>query len=137
MNAPRLMLRNDLAELERLAGWVEGWTQREVSPDLSHAIQLCLEEAVANLIFHGAARGSDRVIMTVELERSGGMVIARLEDNSWQFDPTQAPPPPASTSLDEATVGNVGISLIRRFASGMEYERRDGRNRLMLRFMES
>jgi len=50
LDARRLVLRNDLAELDRLAGWIEGWAQQSLSPDLSFAVQLCLEEAVANII---------------------------------------------------------------------------------------
>jgi anti-sigma regulatory factor (Ser/Thr protein kinase) len=41
-----------------------------------------------------------------------------------------------ATSLEEAKIGDVGIQLIRSFASGMDYERRDGCNRLTLRFTE-
>jgi anti-sigma regulatory factor (Ser/Thr protein kinase) len=34
-------------------------------------------------------------------------------------------------------VGNVGIHLMRSFADGMDYERRDCRNRLTLRFNQA
>jgi anti-sigma regulatory factor (Ser/Thr protein kinase) len=39
-------------------------------------------------------------------------------------------------SLEEAKVGDLGIHLMHSFASDMHYERRDGRNRLTLRFVE-
>lgn len=136
LDARRLVLRNDLAELERLAGWIEGWAQQGVSPDMSFDIQLCLEETVANVIMYGAAK-DDRLEIAVELERNGGTVVARIEDTGRQFDPTQVPPPSVATSLEEAKVGDFGIHLVRNFATGMHYERRDGRNRLTLRFVES
>jgi hypothetical protein len=41
-----------------------------------------------------------------------------------------------AASLEEAKIGNVGVHLMRNFASGMQYERRNGRNRLTLRFRE-
>jgi anti-sigma regulatory factor (Ser/Thr protein kinase) len=132
----RLVLRNDLAELERLAGWVEGWTKPDVSPDVSFAIQFCLEEAVANVIMYGAPKG-DPLEIAVELQRQDHTLIARIEDNGLQFDPTQAPPPPQPASLVEAEPGNLGVHLVRNFANDMNYERRDGRNRLTLRFVES
>jgi anti-sigma regulatory factor (Ser/Thr protein kinase) len=135
VKARRLVLRNDLAELERLAGWIEGWTQHEVSADVSFALQLCLEEAVANVIMCGGAKG-ERLEIAVELERNGGTLVARIEDTGRQFDPTQLPPPLMAKSLAEAKVGGLGIHLMRSFASGMDYERRDGRNRLTLQFVE-
>jgi len=133
--ASRLVLRKDVAELKRLAGWIEGFTQQRTSPDVSFAVQLCLEEAVANIIMYGGAR-EDPLEIAVELERNGGNLVARIEDNGRQFDPTRAPAPVPARSLEEAKVGDVGIHLMRSFASGMDYERRDGRNRLTLRFLE-
>lgn len=144
----RLLLLNDLAELERLAGWIDGWaqesasqeqesaSQERASADMSFAIQVCLEEAVANIIMYGAAK-EDPLEIAVELERSGSTLVARVEDTGQQFDPTRFPPPIPATSLEEAEVGDLGIHLMRSFASGMDYERRDCRNRLTLRFVGS
>ena len=42
----RMVLRNDVAELQRLAGWIEGFAQHGISSDVSFAVHLCLEEAV-------------------------------------------------------------------------------------------
>jgi anti-sigma regulatory factor (Ser/Thr protein kinase) len=136
LEARRLVLRNDVAELKRLAGWIEGFAGQGMSPDVSFAVQLCLEEAVANIIMYGAAK-DDRLEIAVELERNGGTLVARIEDNGRQFDPTRAPSPSVATSLEEAKIGDLGIHLMRSFASGMDYERRDGRNRLTLQFVES
>jgi anti-sigma regulatory factor (Ser/Thr protein kinase) len=132
-DSERLVLRNDLAELERLAGWLEDWARQNVSPAVSFAVQLCLEEAVANVIMYG---GTDRLEIAVEVERNDGALVALIEDNGRQFDPTQAPAPSRATSLQDATIGDLGIHLMRSFASGMHYERRNGRNRLTLRFLE-
>jgi anti-sigma regulatory factor (Ser/Thr protein kinase) len=132
----RLLLHNDLAELERLAGWIDGWAEELVSPDTSFTIQLCLEEAVANIIMYGPAN-DDQLEIAVELEHSGSTVVARVEDTGGEFDPTRFPPAFLATSLEEAEVGDLGIHLMRRFASEMDYERRDCRNRLTLRFVGS
>jgi serine/threonine-protein kinase RsbW len=136
LQASRLLLRKDVAELERLAGWIEGFTRQGASPDVCFAVQLCLEEAVANIIMYGGAK-DDPIEIAVELERNGTTLVARIEDNGRQFDPTHAPPPPPAASLEEAKVGDLGIHLMRSFASGMDYERRDGLNRLTFRFVES
>lgn len=128
LDAERLVLHNELAELDRLAGWIEGWTQEGVSPDLSLAMQLCLEEAVANIIMYGGAK-DDQLEIAVELKRTGGTLIARVVDNGRPLDPTRVPPPSMAASLEEAKVGDLGIHLMRSFANGMQYERRDRRNR--------
>src|SRR6266496_2002990 len=94
----RLTLRNELAELGRLAAWLESWSKEDVPSDLSVAVQLCLDEVVANVIMHGAAKDT-RVEITVELEHAPGTLVARIEDNGREFDPTQTPPPTVGPSL--------------------------------------
>ena len=134
-NARRLLLHRDLAELERLAVWIEGWAMRDLSASLSFAVQVCLEEAVANIMMYSAAKDAPLKII-VEVERRDQTLVARIEDNGSAFDPTQVPPPRVPASLDEAKVGDIGIHLMRSFASGIHYERRDGTNRLTMRFAQ-
>jgi serine/threonine-protein kinase RsbW len=134
-SAKRLLLHRDLAELERLAIWLEGWAMRDLSPELSFAIQVCLEEAVANIIMYSATT-DDRLEIVIKVERRNQSLVAQIEDNGSAFDPTQVPRPPIPTSLAEAKVGNLGIHLMRSFASDMHYERRDSRNRLTMQFVE-
>jgi anti-sigma regulatory factor (Ser/Thr protein kinase) len=131
----RLLLHNDLGELQRLAAWIDGWAQQDLSSDLSFAVQLCLEEAVANVIMYGAG-GRDGLEIAVEVEDDGATLVARVVDNGRPFDPTEAPRPPMASSLAQAKIGNLGIHLMRSFASSMQYERRDGRNQLTLQFSE-
>jgi serine/threonine-protein kinase RsbW len=134
-NARSLLLHRDLAELERLAVWIEGWAIRDLSASMSFAVQVCLEEAVANIIMYSTTT-DNRLKIVVEVERGDQTLVARIEDNGSAFDPTQVPRPPVPASLTEAKVGNLGIHLMRSFASGMDYERRDSRNRLTIRFVE-
>ena len=133
MNARRLLLHRDLAELQRLAVWIEDWAARDLSADLSFAVQVCLEEAVANIMMYTAAQDAPLDIV-VEVERTDQALVARIEDNGSAFDPTRAPRRTVPASLAQAKVGNLGIHLMRSFASGMHYERRDNRNRLTMRF---
>src|SRR5262245_27706355 len=83
-----LVLANDAAELGRLAGFVEACARRVVLPDkVSFAIQLCLEEAISNVIRHGAAAGAATWIVAT-LRRERGEVTLCVEDNGAPFDPT-------------------------------------------------
>ena len=129
-------LHGDFSELRRLALCFEAKAPPGLSDDTSFAVQLCLEEAVANIIMHGGGAKDDRLQIAVALERNGGTLVARIEDSGREFDPTQFSPPSVAKSLEEAKVGDLGIHLMRSFASDMHYERRDGRNRLTLRFVE-
>ena len=85
------------------------------------------------MAMHG---GGAKLRIAIELERNAGTLVASIEDSGREFDPTQFPPPSVAKSLEEAKVGDLGIHLMHSFASDMRYGRRDGRNRLTLRFVE-
>jgi serine/threonine-protein kinase RsbW len=82
---------------------------------------------------HGGAR-ENPLSIAIELERNGATLVASIEDTGCEFDPTQFPPLSIAKSLADAKIGEYGIHLMRSFASGIHYERREGRNRLTLRF---
>jgi anti-sigma regulatory factor (Ser/Thr protein kinase) len=133
-SAWRLIIRAELGELSRLSGWAEDFAQQAKLPSgQSFAIQLGVEEAVANIIKYSGA-GENGQDITLELAASGQDVLAVIEDSGCPFDPTTAPPPSKPASLADARIGGLGIHLMRNFASEMRYERRDGRNRLALKF---
>jgi anti-sigma regulatory factor (Ser/Thr protein kinase) len=129
----RLVLRTALPELQRLASWVEKIAHEAgFAADTVFALQLCLEEAVANIVMHGGAKADAPI--TVEIARTGDEIVAMIEDEAAPFDPTSLPERIAPASLDEATIGELGVHFMRNYASSMEYERRGPQNRLVLRF---
>jgi len=127
-------MRAELAELGRIAAWsAEFARERRLSRDLSFAIQLCIEEALANIIMYSGAAEQGQQI-AVELCKTDRDVVAVIEDDGRAFNPTTAAPRRHAASIDDVQIGELGIHLMRGFASGMQYERRDGRNWLTLRF---
>jgi len=130
----RMVIKAELAELARLATWAEAFARSaRLSANLLFAIQLCIEEAVANIIMYSGA-AERREDVAVELMQAGDDVVAIIEDGGRSFDPTTAPAHRKPTTIEEAQVGELGIHLMRSFSAGIKYERRDGRNRLTLRF---
>ena len=129
-----LVLANDAADLRRLAGFVEEYARRVALPDkVSFAIQLCLEEAISNVIRHGAAAGAaTRIVAT--LRRDGSEVTLCVEDDGAPFNPTLVAPPALAVSLDDVKIGGLGVHLMREFSSRMCYERTADTNRLHLAF---
>ena len=132
----RLVLQSRLGELQRLASWVET-TQREASltSEEAFALQLCLEEAVANIVMYGGA--AHDALIAVQIAPSAGAVTAVIEDMACAFDPTQVSSLTKPLSLHEACIGGLGVHLIRHYSSQMRYERREDRNRLTLIFDRS
>ncbi len=130
-----IALRHDRSEMQRLSDWID---RRAAALALSHAgahaVRLCLEEAVLNIIVHNDPPADPAAAIRVWLGRSGGRLAIRIEDCCAPFDPLAVPAPARPDSLADAPIGGLGIPLLRRFASEMEYCREQGTNRLLLVF---
>jgi anti-sigma regulatory factor (Ser/Thr protein kinase) len=94
-----------------------------------YVAQLAVEELGSNIIKYGYDDvGEHTIYLRMDKNESGFRIW--LEDDGHPFDPRQTPEPDPSLSLESRTAGGWGLSLVRRLSSGMQYERRDGRNLL-------
>ncbi len=137
-----LMLRSRLEDLALLWPWVEALaTEQAIPPDTQFAIQLCLEEAVSNVVRHGYG-GEPGHSVTVEcaVERTPGIgreLAFAVLDQAPPFDPlapSAAEQAPAPAALEDLRPGGQGIRLLHKFAGSLDYERLAGGNRLTIRF---
>lgn len=128
----RLLLRTSLSEIDRLAAWVDGVASEGLTPDMAFAVQLCLEEAVANIVMYGGTAEDAQISLEFATNRGGTTVV--IEDGGRPFDPTALPPRVKPVSLEETRIGELGVHLMRHYSSSMLYERLGERNRLTLTF---
>ena len=127
-----LALDADLSALATMADAVEGYAAVAGVP-AERAMQLvvALDEILTNIATHGGLRPDDTIAVTVEAE--AGVLHAVVEDPGPPFDPLRdAPPPMLSGSVAERPIGGLGLHIARTLAQRIDYERRDGRNRLSL-----
>lgn len=127
-------LRNDLAELERLAALVEMWVDRnDLPPDLAFYLNLVLDELLTNTISYGYPAGGDHEI-AVALDLREGEVFVRLADDGLPFDPfTEAPEPDLESDVDDRPIGGLGVHFVNTFMDDRSYRRDGDRNVIELR----
>ena len=136
---PRLTLQSQLGELARVWPWIEALaSEYSIPADTQFAIQLCLEEALSNIVRHGYHGQPDQPI-TVDCATSAGNreLTFTLEDYGPAFDPlapSEVEETPVPTSIDQLQVGGQGIRLMRKFAGSLAYQRFPGGNRLTIGF---
>jgi len=120
-----------MTEGAELTKWVLGVCTKYSLPDnVAFALQLCMDEAVANIIEHGKAHGRGATEISVSIAREDTGIVMKVVDDSDEFDPTQFGPLHSSRSLEEPAVGGLGIHLMRKFATALRYQRIDRRNHL-------
>ena len=132
-NVERLALRGEIAELARVPPWVDALAARYAFPEKSvFAIDLCLEEALSNIMRHGYAGIAEGSIL-IGFREDANELVFTLEDEAPHFRPSDAPTH-TPESLEELTPGGLGILLMNRFANRVEWEPLLHGNRLTLAF---
>lgn len=122
-----------------MAGFAEAFGKlRQVLDDgqlaakTRYGVELVFEEIVANIVRHGSFDGVPPGVQ-VSLDLAGDEVVLVFEDDGTPFDPSGRSDPDLPSSLDEATVGGLGLMMVRRAVTRMEYHRTpDYGNRLVV-----
>jgi anti-sigma regulatory factor (Ser/Thr protein kinase) len=123
----RRSVRDHLTDVGAAIAWADAIAERAcLTERLRHDLQVCLEEALANLIMHGVCDGEKDI--TLDIAINEGAAELRVSDRCTPFDVTEAP----LGALDIDRPGGAGLRLLRAFASELRYESRDGRNVLTI-----
>lgn len=128
-----LELKNDLAELERLSVFVTEYCDTSgYSSEVLFALNLSLEEVVANVISYGFEDEDDHMI-TVTIENSGGVIEVEVGDDGREFNPLEQQSPDLDAPIEQRPIGGLGIHLVRHYMDSLHYTRQDGRNILRMK----
>ena len=87
---------------------------------------LAVEEAFVNVVSYSECRE-----IHFDTDMADGKLRIVISDDGKEFDPTKAPPPVIDP--DNLRPGGLGISMVRKIMDSMEYERKDGKNILILK----
>ena len=130
----RITIRNDLAELPRLAEKVETFCELNgiAMADMSR-MQLVLDEAITNTINYAYPEGGRHEIQ-IRIARDDEMIDIRIEDQGQKFDPfADAKKPDFELSIEDREIGGLGVHFVRELMDEFYYERVGPRNRMVLR----
>jgi anti-sigma regulatory factor (Ser/Thr protein kinase) len=91
----------------------------------THHVGLVLDEVLTNLGTHGNCRDQPaKIAVIIEPDK----VIGEVIDTGPPFDPRLAPDPSLDVAAAERPVGGLGLYLVRKLSSTLEYTRRNDEN---------
>jgi anti-sigma regulatory factor (Ser/Thr protein kinase) len=132
----QLSIRADTQEARRASRWLLAAADaNRVPSDARVRLDHCLDEALANVIAHGgAAATASPIALHFAVRRKPGACAADLTllYDGVAFDPSRHEPRSRPANLEEASLGGLGLLMLRHFADVLEYDRSDGRNRLTI-----
>lgn len=100
-------------------------------PALQFKIQLCIEEAVENVVRYAYEGGNGYIEVGTELQ--DGMLTITLKDSGIPFNPLAKPDPDVTMSVEDRPIGGLGIFLCKQLMDEISYEFKDGSNILTMK----
>ncbi len=125
MNPNRLELffRNDADEAPRMAKKVERFlTEKGIDESLINKVLLCVDELITNIIAHAYTDDEEHAVL-LECTIAPTQLTLEIRDDGVPFDPTKQSRADTEASLDERTIGGLGIHLVKSLMDKVEYER--------------
>jgi serine/threonine-protein kinase RsbW len=117
------LIRNDLAEIEKLAEKIEAFgNSRGIPAVLIHNINLSLDELITNTINYGYRDELEHQIK-IDLQLDEMEIVVELRDDGLPFNPLERPDPDINKELDDREIGGLGIYLVRQLMDQVEYWR--------------
>jgi sigma-B regulation protein RsbU (phosphoserine phosphatase) len=127
-----IKLSNKLSEIGQFNQTLaEFGRQQGLATKVMHDLNLALEEILTNIISYGYTDEQEHEIK-VSLSVQPGAVRVEVEDDGRPFNPLEAPKPDTTGSLEERTIGGLGIHLVRNLMDGLEYKRKKKTNLLTM-----
>jgi len=120
-------------QLRLMSEWWEATVLRSILDDwTAMRVDLCLTEAVANVLEHGYGEEGTVPWIRISLGAESAGVRILVEDHAPLYDPLQRGPKNLNEDLQQATIGGRGILLMRRYANELGYRRKGDRNCLSM-----
>ena len=128
-----IKLHNKLSELAAASlALTEFGRQHDLTDSVLHDLNLVLGEILTNTISYGYTDSGEHEI-TVRLSVEPGEVRVEVEDDGQPFNPLEAPEADTTKPLEDRAVGGLGVHLVRKLMDGLEYQRHEGKNLLVMK----
>lgn len=135
-NAFRITIGADQGEIAKVTAAFARFAELHALPaPVRRSLQIALDELLSNTIeygFAGRSEGEGEGEASVEVELRPDRVTLRLTDDGRPFDPFAVAAPDPALAAEQRRIGGLGIHLVRGLMDEVSYQRRKGRNVVVL-----
>jgi anti-sigma B factor antagonist len=128
-----LEVARTMTGVRRVGAWVDELAiLLNLSGESEYALRLCMEEAVTNIVNHATPEpGVEKDTVSLHMLANATKLHVTIEDKCGAFNPLATPLPAPDDPAPEGE-GGLGITLLRRHADEVNWERDGTTNRLSI-----
>ena len=114
----------DIEQLREIVASTERFfAEHGIDESLRYIVDLCVEELFVNMLTYDTETDAD---ILIEMARhDDGVRVSMTDFGVERFDPRDAPPVDVEAPLEQRTPGGLGLYLLLKMVSSINYEYRD------------
>lgn len=127
-NKVMLEIKPTMESVPQVAAFIEEhMEQMEISLKLMMRLMVVLDEIYSNIVNYSGAKNA-----CITMQRADTELILGFEDDGKPYNPLEAEEPDITASVEERTIGGLGVFMVKKMMDRVEYEYSDNKNRLAL-----
>jgi anti-sigma regulatory factor (Ser/Thr protein kinase) len=127
-----IRIKNNLSEISRISKLLLDFSQQNKVPHkINHALDLALDEILNNIINYGYEDHKEHEIL-IQISLAAKELVLIIEDDGHPFNPLDVPVPDTESSLNERTVGGLGLHLVKNIMDQVQYKYENNKNRIKM-----
>ena len=128
-----IIIKNEIAELERVAVFVEEVSQLlSLDSETTMNLNLALEEVVSNVTLYAYPQKMGENII-IKASSDDNILVFTITDKGDEFDPTKVEDADITLAAEDREIGGLGIFIVKNIMNEVTYQRLDGKNILTLK----
>jgi len=126
----KITIPDDIHQLDDLSREIATYAESAgISEETLMRLNLVVEELFVNFVHHGLSRNGQ---FELSIEPHESSLHLTLKDNGRPFNPLDSVPPDVDAPLEDRSVGQLGLHLVRQLSRELVYERSAGCNVIRL-----
>lgn len=131
---PSIHIENaEIKDISRVTEFVEAQMEAQGSPMRAMMqVNVAIDEIVSNIVHYGYKDGSGPITVKFIAKEEPKRVYLQFIDEGVPYNPVVKEDPDLALSLDEQTIGGLGIYMVKKTMDDMKYEYENGQNILTI-----
>jgi anti-sigma regulatory factor (Ser/Thr protein kinase) len=127
-----LQIVNKIPEIEKVCNSITTFSrQNSVDEKIIANLYLAIDELLTNIINYGYKDEKEHPIK-IRYSIENELLTLQIEDDSYPYDPNDAPLPDLTRDLEDRKIGGLGIYLVKSMMDDIKYITKNGINTLTL-----
>ena len=105
--------------------------ENKLTEKTSHDIQMALDELLTNIVSYGY-EDTDEHWIDVHFGVDDGVLKVEIVDDSKPYNILERDDPDISLSMEDKPIGGLGVFLIKKLMSNVDYYTKEGKNHLVM-----